>query len=156
MSSLPNPPAASRLGRATSLRQRRIRRLKREIELLSAMDEGLWRRALLSAVGVIGGLALLFVLVAWKLQFFGAGALVAILVAVGLAALCWVLGRNLIWLPIILAGLALAILLEDVPDLGDFGDHSDGGKDRKAERRAKIARAIDKRRLLLARLEAKP
>ncbi len=127
---------ASGLPTRGALRQRRIRRVRREIELLSAMDDGLWRKVVLCAGLTVAGLTALFVAMAWKFQYFGLGLPSVVIAAVLLAVLFWWLGHYSVWLPFVMLMLLLAVIFEagDVPDLS-----GDGAPDRKAERRAKIA-----------------
>lgn len=144
--------AASGVPRVNALRRRRAERLRREIALLSAMDQGLWRKSLLCGLALVGGLSALLGAAAAKLSYFGLDPLLVLAGGVVTATLLWWLGRYSLWLPALLAAAALAVILEDIPDLSDLG--SDQAKDRKAERRAKIAQAVEKRRALLARLES--
>jgi hypothetical protein len=135
--------------RVVRLRQRRAERLKREIALLSQMDERLWRKSLLCAALIIPALALVFAAAAAKLSYFSASFALIAPIALGLAVLCWWAGRYSLLLPWILFTLALAVIFESAPDIGD-----PGSDDRKTSRRMKIAWALDKRRALLAKLEA--
>ena len=140
-----------RVPRVGHLRHRRIERLRREIALLSQMDDNLWRKAIFCGAAIIIGLAMLILTAAWKFQYFGLGETGIAAAALAIAALVWWMGRYMLWLPFILATLLFAIIFESLDGIDLF----DGGEpDRKAERRAKITRAIDKRRALLARLEA--
>lgn len=144
--------AASRVPRVNGLRRRRTERLRREIALLSEMDQGLWRKSLLCGLALVGGLSALLGAAAAKLSYLGHEPTLVLASCVMAAALLWWLGRYSLWLPALLAAAALAVILEDIPDLSDLG--GDQAKDHKAERRAKIAQAVEKRRALLARLES--
>jgi hypothetical protein len=144
---------AGQVPKRSLLRVRRAERLKREIALLSGMDDQLWRKIVLCGSAAVLGLALLILTAAWKFQYFGFSEASVFAMAVIVAALFWWLGRYVLWLPALLAMLMFAVIFEtaDVPDLT-----GNDKPDRKAERRAKVARALDKRRALLARLEAAP
>ena len=144
---------AGRVPKRGLLKVRRAERLRREIALLSHMDGGLWRKAVICGAASILGLALLILTAAWKFQYFGFSEAAVAGVAVLIAALCWWLGRYVLWLPALLATLMFAIIFETLDGVDLVGDDK---PDRKAERRAKIARALERRRLMLMRLEARP
>lgn len=133
------------------MHNQRAERLRREIALLSGMDDRLWRKSLICAALIIPALALLFVGAAAKLHWLGTSPAIAIAGACLIALLCWWMGRYALWFPVVIVLLAVAVIFEDIPDVGDIG-----GDDRKTSRAKKIARALDKRRALLARLEAAP
>lgn len=134
------------------LKARRIERLRREIALLSGMDDSLWRKMVLCGTGSVLGLALIILTAAWKFQYFGFSEAAVAGAAVVVAVMLWWMGRYVLWLPTMMAILLFAIIFETL----DGVDLIDGGKpDRKAERRAKVMRALERRRAMLTRLEGR-
>jgi hypothetical protein len=134
-------------------KQRRRRRLERELTALYAMRGHLSTRDIALAILSIGGVALLTLLVAVKLQWIALAWWLSIIIALAVGVAVWLIGRRwftLAWL--IVLGLLL-ILFEDAPDLGDPSGSDQPS--RKEARRAKLERAIAKREALLKQMGAR-
>jgi hypothetical protein len=139
-------------------KRHRVERLTREIALLEHLDSSLWQKIVACGVASIIGLAAGLFGIAYVLHV-NWGLAIAIPACLAAAALIYGANRyeyGVLWLFIaIFVGVLLILAFEagelsdlsnvDVPDLGD---RKTG---RKAERQAKIKRAIAKRKV---RLEA--
>jgi hypothetical protein len=133
--------------------------LRRELALLEHMDTRLWRKIVLCGSITIAAIAA---------GFFGLGYLAHVHVGLGPAiAIClaaaaflyWVsrYEHGLFWLFLaIFIGVVLVFIFEDLPLDGlsslDMPHGLDKKQARKAERRAKIARAISRRKMKLKKM----
>lgn len=130
-----------------NLRQRRIARIQKEIALLESMDFRMMVKKLL----IFGPLAFLLVIFVLLLAIGKFGLLPntagTIVIAAILAALSIWIFRYALAIPVVLAIMLFSlIVMEPIDGL----DHLD----LISKRKAKIDRAIEKRRALLAKLES--
>jgi hypothetical protein len=127
--------------------QRRKRRLERELRALHAMEGHLFWKDVLCAVLAIPALALLSLLVALKLHFAFGSVAFAVVGALACGAAIWWIGRRSFWLAVLIVFALVLILLETPPDGFNLDTTS-----RKELRRAKLAKAIARRKALLSEL----
>jgi hypothetical protein len=148
---------ASSAHQHSSFAMRRIRRLKREIVLLEAMNDTLWIKAMKCAALIICGLFAVFLLCAAKFSWFGFAPIEAITLSGLVAFSCWWLGRYSKIIGLTLGFLAISIFFEDFTfDGGSTTDIKDLFKSSKIERqRFKAVAALEKRKKHLLLLEAK-
>jgi hypothetical protein len=128
-------------------KERRRRRLQRELRALHAMEGHLRWKELLCAVLAIPALALLSFLVALKLHFFSSSPALAVAGALVSGGAIWWVGRRWFNLALLIVWAMLLVVFESFPDTIDF-DMSDP----KARRRAKLAQAIARREVMLREL----
>lgn len=139
-----SPAMSSRFARPVS--ERRGRRLTRELKALYAMRDHMRLRDIVLAVLAIPLLALLCVLVGFKLHVLSDHPLIGIGGALAAGAIIFAIGRRWLVLAFLIVLGLLVILFEDLPDVSDLGS---GSEDRKEARRRKLERAIAKREALL-------
>lgn len=130
---------------------RRRKRIERELSVLRTMQGHLLTKEIVWAVLTIPGVALLVILVAWKVHWWSDSPLSAVAVAAVTGLVVWWIGRRWLWLSVIIVFGLVLILLEDVPDFGDIG----GGGSAKEQRRVKLERAIARREAMLAQMDGR-
>ena len=142
MSTVPNT--------TSHLAARRRKRIERELSVLRTMQGHLFTREIVWAILTIPCVALLVILIAWKVHWWSDSPLSAAAVAALTGLIVWWIGRR--WLSlsfIIVFGLVL-ILFEELPEL-DIG----GGGSAKEQRRVKLERAIARREAMLAQMDGR-
>ena len=132
------------------LAARRGKRVERELSVLRTMEGHLLTKEIVWAILTIPGVALLVILVAWKVHWWSDSPLSAVAVAAVTGLVAWWIGRRWLWLSVIIVFGLVLILLEDVPDFGDIG-----GGNAKEQRRVKLERAIALREAMLAQMDGR-
>jgi hypothetical protein len=145
----------------TWLQRRRAEKLRRELAILEHMDKRLWRKIVLCGSHTIAALAACFFALGYALHV-NIGLLPAMVSCVVAAAVIYAVSRyenGMLWLfTTILLVVVCFFVFEDVPtgsmlDL-PLPEGLTAKQTRKAERRAKITRAISRRKLRLEKLLA--
>ena len=135
-------------------KDRRRRRIERELRALHAMRGHLGTRDIVLAVLAIGGFASLILLVAAKLHWLAGSILLSVAGALAAGFVVWLIGRRWLFVAWLIVLALFLIAFEDgSPDFG-FGDSGDSKPNRKEARRAKLERAIAKREALLGQMRA--
>jgi hypothetical protein len=133
-------------------KERRRRRIERELRALQAMRGHLATRDIALAILAIGGVALLILLVGAKLHWLAGSILLSVAGALAAGLVVWLIGRRWLFVAWLIVLALFLIAFEDGPPDFGFGDGGDGKPDRKEARRAKLERAIEKREALLAKI----
>ena len=132
------------------IRERRIQRLKKELTLLESMDDQMFRKMVRNGLLIVPALAASFILLFMKAHGWAAPSALSLAVCLGVAFILFWFWRYSLSVPLIALVLAVAILLE-----GGIDDWPTGkSRPSKEERRSKLDRAIERRKVLLAKLEA--
>jgi hypothetical protein len=132
-----------------SLKQRRRRRIERELSALYAMQGHLRAWDIVCAVLAIPALTLLCLGLAFKLHWVSASVPLALIGAIAAGALIWWIGRHYLVLAVLIVFGLILVIFESGPDWFDVP----GTDNKKARRRAKLEQAISKREALLRTLD---
>ncbi len=134
---------------ALNAKQRRRRRIERQLRALRVMQDHLNTRDIWWAVLAIPGIAILCLLVAAKLHWLSNSLPVALGGALLAAVVVWWIGHRWLAVAWLIVIALLCILLEDLPDFGGSGEK----KNAKIGRREKLERAIARREALLRSMD---
>jgi hypothetical protein len=130
-----------------SAKDQKRRRTERQLRALRVMQSHLSTKEIWWAILTIPGVAILCLLVAAKLHWLSGSVPAALAGALAAGLAVWWIGRQWLVVAWLIVIALICILLEDIPDVGDFG--SSGERKPKMDRREKLERAIVRREALL-------
>jgi hypothetical protein len=146
---MPNPTAPP----PPSARDRRRRKIERQLRALRVMQDHLGTKEIAWAVATIVGLAVLCLLVAAKLHWLSNSLPLGICGALAAGLAVWLIGRHWVTIAWLMVVALICILLEDIPTFGDWGRSNVKPKREKMDRREKVEQAIARREALLRSMD---
>jgi uncharacterized membrane protein len=134
-------------------KDRRRRRIERQLRALRVMQDHLTVKKLVYAVLTIPAVALLCLLVAAKLHWLSNSVPLALAGALAAGFVVWLIGRRWLAIAWLIVIALICILLEDVPASTDGFYSGSKPKREKMDRGQKVERAIARREALLRSMD---
>jgi len=137
-----------------SAKDQKRRKIERQLRALRVMQGHLSTKEIWWAVLTIPGVALLCLLVAAKLHWLSGSVPAALAGALAAGLAVWWIGRRWLVIAWLIVIALVCILLEDIPNIGDFSSSDEKEKKKpKMDRREKLERAIARREALLRSID---